>query len=373
MKKSVLILMALFTVAIGYSQTFTDANFIEYTVIPGTNTVEVTDYDFANGGSDVAIPATVDNATTTYSVTSIKYLAFQNNGLTSVIIPNSVISIGTGAFSDNALITAVIGNSVMSIGTGAFQNNQLASVIIPDSVTSISGNAFINNQLISVILGSGVLSIGNSAFQSNQLTSVTIPSNVTSIGDFTFINNPLLACVVSEATTPPTITTGGSDTFFNLRSNIDLSIPSGTASAYATAQWTGFHSVSEGLAGTFVVDNITYQINASPNNEVTVTDYNTAGGTVVNIPATVSSGCTDFSVTDIGISAFVANQLTSVTIPSSVINIGTAAFAQNQLVSVVIPDSVLTLALILMQPTKAVHDSYFSNIGERINTFYASI
>lgn len=164
MKKSLLILMALFITIIGHSQTFTDANFIEYTV-SGTNTVEVTGYDFANGGSDVAIPATVDNATTTYSVTSIKYLAFQNNGLTSVIIPNSVISIGTGAFSDNALITAVIGNSVMSIGTGAFQNNQLASVIIPDSVTSISGNAFINNQLISVILGSGVLSIGNSAFQ----------------------------------------------------------------------------------------------------------------------------------------------------------------------------------------------------------------
>jgi len=293
MKKQLLILMTLFTVIIGYSQTFTaldnNNNTLEYTVIPSTTNVKVDAY--VSGGTDIDIPLTVTYSGATYNVTTIDYSAFSGKGITSVIIPNSIITINGGAFVSNAL------------------------------------------------------------------TSVTIPDSVTSIGLFAFKSNPL-TCVISEAITPPTITTTGTNDSFGNRSNINLSIPTGTASAYAAAQWTGFNSVAEGLTGTFVVDHITYQINANPNNEVTITDYNTAGGTVVTIPATVNSGCTAFSVTDIGVGAFLGNSLTSVTftIPSSVTSIAQNGFKNNQLSILNIPNSVVSIG------NSAFNNNNLSNI-----------
>ncbi|XCF05160.1 leucine-rich repeat domain-containing protein [Tamlana crocina] len=344
MKTNLLSLIAIFIVAIGYSQTFTD-NFISYTVTSAT-TVEVADYDDVNGSPTVVIPASVSYNSTNYSVTSIKFLAFQNSTITSVDIPDSVTIIGVGAFSGSTLNTVSIGDSVVTIEGSAFLNCSLTNVTIPDSVTSIGNYAFQNNSLVNLFLGNSVATIGNWAFTSNQLTALTIPNSVTTIGDFTFQGNPL-ACIISEATVPPAITTSttsGMDTFNTNRSNIDLSIPTGTASTYAAETWTGFNSVTEGLAGTFTIDNITYQINPTPNNEVTVIDYNTAGGTVVNIPAMVSSACTSFSVTTIGDYAFQNKGLTSVTLPDSVLIIRENGFFNNSIATVTIPDSVTQIS-----------------------------
>src|SRR5690606_3602191 len=160
----------------------------------------------------------------------------------------NVITINSEAFADNSLTSANIGYSVETIGFRAFGNNQLTSVSLPTSLTNIEMRAF----------------------ETNSITSVTIPGNITSIGIAAFRYNPL-SCITSEAITPPTITTEASfnDSFSADRSGIDLSIPTGTASAYATATWTGFNSITEGLSGTFTKDHITYQINPSPFNEVT--------------------------------------------------------------------------------------------------------
>ncbi|PHS08601.1 MAG: hypothetical protein COA88_06455 [Kordia sp.] len=353
MKKALLILITLCVATIGYSQTFTDSNFIEYTVIPSTTNVEITDYDYANGGATVNIPATVDYNSATYNVTEIgdeAFLAFgSTEKITSIVIPDGVTSIGSRAFQANLLASVTIPDSVTQLSNLSFgENPLLANVVLSNNLISIAQFSFISCSLINVAIPDNVTTIGLNAFRNNQLTSVTIPNNVASIAAGAFFGNPL-TCVVSESTIPPTvgITVGGNtnlDSFGGSRSNIDLSIPTGTATAYATAQWTGFNSVAEGLSGTFVVGNITYQINANPNNEVTVTDYNTAGGTVVNIPATVTSGCTDFSVTEIGNSAFNNKGLTSISIPDSVTTIGDNAIRNNNnLTSVIIPDSVISI------------------------------
>ena len=146
-----------------------DVDGLSYTIINGTTNVEVTGRASGNSDTDINIPDTVSDGTTTYSVTTIGNRAFQNNALTSVIIPNSVTTIGNGAFINNAL----------------------TSVIIPDSVTSIGSKAFFINALTSVTIGNSVTTIGDSAFYNNALTSVIIPDSVTTIEIGAFGYNPL--------------------------------------------------------------------------------------------------------------------------------------------------------------------------------------
>ena len=352
MKKQLLFLITLFMAAISFSQTFTD-NYISYNVTSPT-TVEVTDYDDINGSSTVIIPASVNYNSVNYSVTSIKFLAFQNSTTTSVDIPDSIITIGVGAFSGSALDTVTIGNSVANIENSAFYNCSLTNVTIPDSVTSIGNAAFQNNSLINLSIGNSVATIGNWAFTNNQLTTIIFPNSVTSIGEFTFQNNPLTS-IVSEATTPPTITTSttsGMDTFNTDRSGIDLYIPVGTMGVYVTdpgALWTGFNSVTEGapaqVGDTFVDNFITYEITSLSPNEVEVIDYdNINGPSSVVIPTSTSYSSSSFSVTSIGNSAFYNNNLSSVDLPSSLVSIGDDAFRLNQITSLtIIPNSITSI------------------------------
>ncbi|EDP70564.1 cell surface protein [Flavobacteriales bacterium ALC-1] len=395
MKKQLLILIALFISIIGYSQTFTYNN-LTYSISSTTpNTVTVIGYNIA-AGTDVNIPASVTPSSssrgvssTTYDVTSIGYQAFYNMGITSVTIPTSVTSIGTDAFRNNSLTTVILPEGLTVIKNSCFFNNQLTNTItIPNSVLEIESQAFRLNSIDNVVFGNNITTIGFSAFSSNnissvnipqsvtlidarafdvnQLTNITIPSNVATIGFKAFSGNPL-TCVVSEALTPATVTTGTDDSFGD-RSNINLSIPSSTASAYAAATWTDFDTVAEGLTGTFIIDNITYQINPTPNNEVTVTDYDTAGGTDVTIPATVNSGCTTFSVTSIGNAAFNNKQLTSVFIPNSVTEIKNAAFYQNQLTNINIPNSVTSIGTQAFRSNLLINITVSSNLTN-LNSF----
>jgi hypothetical protein len=172
-------------------------------------------YTEENGVTEVIIPN---------SVTSIGYKAFAGcSSLTSVTIPNSVTSIGERAFCDCSSLTSVtIPDSVTSIGEGAFCGcSSLTSVTIPNSVTSIGDRAFagtkwlkvypddmviINHILLAykgnaetVVIPNSVTSIGNYAFFGcESLTSVTIPNSVTSIGSEAFRGCKSLTNLVLE-------------------------------------------------------------------------------------------------------------------------------------------------------------------------------
>lgn len=121
-------------------------------------------------------------------VTSIGDMAFFRYGLTSIIIPDSVISIGNGAFARcSNLVSVTIPDSVTSIGIGAFELcESLTSITIPNSVTSIDVDTFRMSGLTSIVIPDSMTSIGNGAFGISNLTSIVIPSNVTSIGDGAF-------------------------------------------------------------------------------------------------------------------------------------------------------------------------------------------
>ena len=115
-------------------------------------------------------------------VTTIYSNAFYDNDtITSVIIPDSVTSIGYEAFHGcSSLESVVIPDSVTSIGDYAFAScSSLASIVIPDSVTSIGDSAFWNcYSLTGVVIGNSVTSIGDRAFAyCYSLTGIKVDSN----------------------------------------------------------------------------------------------------------------------------------------------------------------------------------------------------
>ena len=116
--------------------------------------------------------------------------AFKNNeSITSVVIPDSVVGLGDSAFYNCTGLTSVtIGNSVTSIGDYAFEFcRSLTSVTIPDSVTTIGNEAFFYcTSLTSMTIPNSVTSIGYEVFCCTNLTSVTIGNSVTSIGNQAF-------------------------------------------------------------------------------------------------------------------------------------------------------------------------------------------
>lgn len=370
MKKILLILIAFFVSTIGYSQTFTENN-ITYEVT-STTTVKTTGYNSA-GGTVVNVPATVTNNSTTYNVTEIGVQSFFSSSLTSVTIPDSVEIIGASAFSNNNNLTsATIGEGVTSIGTSAFFGADLSSIIIPNNVVSIGNQAFDLNNLTSVTFGTGLTTIGlkaflnnnltnvvlpqslttikGEAFKGNNLTSVTIPENVTTIENLAFGGNPLTT-VTSLNQTPPVITI---NQVFANRANIDLIIPTGTATAYSgviAARWQGFKTVSDSSFLTFTINKIVYEVTSTTNNTAKTVDFlvpSNSTNNVVNIPTNVTANSITYTVTEIENYSFLGggtqpNLISTVVIPDGITRIGYQAFRFNGLTSLTIPDSVETI------------------------------
>ena len=248
MKKTLLILTTLFVSVIGYSQTFTD-NYIDYDIISNAPTyiVQITGYDYTNGGPSVNIPATVTYNSTNYNVTVIGDQAFKDASLTSVTIPNGVTFIGYNSFNGNMLSSVTLPDSVTHIGNLVFFNNyQLTSVVLSENLSYIPLGAFQGCNLSSIIIPESVTSIQSNAFINNQLTSVTLPSNISVISARAFRGNPFTSITTLDAT-PTSVTRDMLDDSFSLnRGSIDLIVPQGALSAYtANYNWGGFNSVTE--------------------------------------------------------------------------------------------------------------------------------
>lgn len=190
-------------------------------------------------------------------------------GCKRTIIPNSVTIIGDGAFFDcDGLTSITIPNSITRIGVGAFENCYgLTRVIIPNSVISIGDGAFIESvNLSNLTIGNSVTSIGAEAFADCNLTSITIPSSVTKIGNEAFSYNGELTNIVVES----------GNTVYDSRENCNAIIETATNTLIA------------GSKNTII-----------PN-----------------------------SITNIGVGAFAAINITSIEIPNSVTSIGDDAFCE---------------------------------------------
>ena len=255
-----------------------------YYNITGDNTVKVTEPD-NNGGysGSITIPAEVQYAGNTYSVTSIGDWAFQYcTGLTSITLPNSITSIGDAVFYDCSGLTSItLPNSIKSIGTHTFANcTALTSITLPDSITSIGIRTFQDcAALTSIALPNSIKSIDNYAFKGcSGLTSITLPNSLTYIGICTFfccsgltsitLPNSLtdidncafqyctrLTEIYCEAEVPPTCSIV---TFDNVDfANCTLYVPTVAVEAYRKAYpWSEFHIVGYDFAGVAEVSSV---------------------------------------------------------------------------------------------------------------------
>ena len=271
----------------------------------------------------VVIPAAVTYNGTTYPVTSIDALAFiYCEGLTSIVIPNSVTEIGQEAFAYCPGLTSIVvksGNPRYDSRNNCnaiieTSDNELIAgcknTIIPNSVTKVGNFAFKGcESLTSIVIPNSVTEIGDRAFYScDGLTSVNIGNSVTEIGDWAFEGCTGLTSVV----------VGSGNPRFDSRNNCNAIIE------------TASNTLIYGCKNSTI-----------PNSVTAIGNFAFAycyGLTSIVIPN---------SVTEIGNGAFsCCKGLTSVDIPDSVTKIGIGAFeACTRLASIVIPNSVTSIGL----------------------------
>lgn len=123
---------------------------------------------------------------------------FMYQGITKLILPNTVKDVKSNAFSENEIDDITFSNQLKKISANVFQGNKLEKLVIPDTVDTIDIFAFAGNQISDLTISKNVTKIWNSAFYRNKLKEVEIPASVEEIGGFAFSENELTKVIFNE-------------------------------------------------------------------------------------------------------------------------------------------------------------------------------
>lgn len=114
----------------------------------------------------------------------LSYAFYNQTGLKSIQLPESLISIGGEAFYKSGLESITIPQNVTYIGGSAFSNcNKLTSAVLPENLTEMKNYVFERcSSLTSVILPKVITTIPEGTFSScTNLVSFVFPENVSCI------------------------------------------------------------------------------------------------------------------------------------------------------------------------------------------------
>lgn len=229
-------------------------------------------------------------------MTEVPAAAFAWTGISSMVLPHTVVKIGRRAFESCDKLTSInIPPRVHVIEDQTFYACSLKEIAIPNAVRSIGRMAFSGNDFSELVLPDSLRTIGEEAFRScRNVSTIVIPDSVTSIGarafedvggsmgglfsgmgrpELTFgtpglLKNPLpvpmiireeafggtsYSTVTSYHTVPPTLIpnvvseTDIRYTFVgSTYENAVLKVPEGTADAYREAVgWSLFRNIEE--------------------------------------------------------------------------------------------------------------------------------
>lgn len=320
------------------------------------------------------IPGTASDGTNEYTVKYIAPYAFSGyTGMTSVLLPNTVVRIGAWAFSGcSALDYVWINESVEEVGDHAFYSCKAIGVIyIPASVKSIGEYVFLSSNNLAAInvdesntwyssadgvlvnketgvlikcpegkmgdmvLPSSITGIGLGSVEfCEKLTSITVPNSVKEIPQGFAQHCEKLQTV----SLPASIEKIGSFPFMECPAMYEINVEEGCKNYYSLDGVLFSNMDNNPSLIKFPVSKALYTYFPEgyniPEGVKTIGEYAFYESFLnyVNIPSTV---------TVIGNNAFASGKLNSITIPSSVESIGKEAFyANSQLVSVSIPGSV---------------------------------
>ena len=328
---------------------------------------------YTKPSGNLIIPYYVEYNGVSYSVTAIDEYAFGTlywdnsgygpfacTGLTSVVIPASVLTIGNQAFARcTGLTTVTIPTSVTSIGDEVFRycSNLVTVNFNATNCTSVGTNTWNGcSNFTNLNIGNTVTRIPSRGFQGvATITSVSLPNRVTTIGDYGFdgctslsiINLPNLVtsignyafsgCSSLQSTTesqllPENLVTIGDYAFQNASNLAYIHIPSTVNSIgkYAFKNCTALNMVdyeatSCTYSGTQAEPSFFY---CSALATITVSEN------VTQIPSYCFKDCTPLTnltlnngLTTVGTYGFFGCQnLSSLVIPASVDSIGSFAF-----------------------------------------------
>ena len=279
------------------------------------------DYAYVSGNNgvsgDVVILGSVTIEGVSYPVKKIGVNAFyNNNSLTSIVIPEGVTSIEAYAFKYCYYnLSATLPEGLLSIGTEAFYDNyELKTINLPSTVEYIGEMAFGYNWDVQITELPANLKTLKSAFRGcHNVTFSKIPAGVTSIPKWTFYECQSLTSIIL----PEGLTEIGEEAFYgctNLKtvfnfSNLELSI-GGTSHGYVAyyAASVVDEMVDEFLFST--IDGIHYLLGYVGQDSVLnlPTSYK---GEKYRISASAFSGCSN---------------MVSISIPNSVVSIEDGAF-----------------------------------------------
>ncbi len=158
----------------------------------------ITECTYGFAITDIIIPDTLQGI----AIKGIGIAAFQNKGITSVVLPSTLKRIEGTAFRGNALTTVQFPAGLTYIGRHSFRDNQLTSAVVPDAVEFIGNEAFKNNNITSATLSNSLVYLGYQAFVDNQLTTISLPTSINYIGVQAFINNSFTSFVLPNNTRP---------------------------------------------------------------------------------------------------------------------------------------------------------------------------
>lgn len=278
--------------------------------------------NFGWNTGNVVIPEKVyDSNGKEYTVTRIGEFSFagDNNGLTGLVLPETVTEIGEGAFFGSDKLSLLDLGNVIRIETGAFyRTTGLRSLRIPDSTTCIGDFAFSARQQWSntgkdmddLYIGNSVEYIGKYAFYLNKILHndrIMLPNTLKYLGymSFSFTRTAGTSGAVEQvycsATEPPYMPfdEDGCTAFGNRHDTLDstgnfynidhfweytffcLHVPQGSLEKYKNADgWGSFSCIIDDIipeVSTRSVQNIVGYIFMVPGEELDIVEDNIPG------------------------------------------------------------------------------------------------